>query len=142
MKLGGHYTTGRSPRTVHEDGARAVIHLGEGDVVYSSAAIEQQIACPCGQYHWREVIAVAAIGVVAFERKCRRCSHWYLIVVRVSVGIRPSARVVAKIRKRGRGEADLRLALQQVPDLTPDEVAFLLEVARSLSAGEKARAMT
>lgn len=103
-------------------------------MAYSSAVIEQRIDCPCGQYHWREVIGVAAIGVVAYERKCRRCGHWYVIVMRVSVGVRPSARIIAKIRKEGRGEADLRHALEGIRSLTGDEVEFLLAVVRSLAS--------
>lgn len=107
-------------------------------MAYSSAVIDQHIDCPCGNYHWREVIGVAAIGVVAFERKCRRCGHWYVIVMRVSVGVRPSARIIAISRKHGRGEADLRHALGDIPDLTADEVDFLLAVARSLATrGER-----
>lgn len=103
-------------------------------MAYSSHGIEQRIQCKCGRFEWREVITAAAVGLVAMERKCRRCKQWFVLVFRIRVGTRPRAEHVATIEKRGPGEADLRRALQETPGITADEVEFLLAVARDLGA--------
>lgn len=89
------------------------------------------VRCPCGQWEWRDVSAMAAIGPMVEPEYCPKCRKRYLIVHRVDIA-------AGSIRFRTLGvvhlvdvdEACYRTALARVPGLNDDEIEFMVAVAR------------
>ena len=93
-----------------------------------------RVECPCGRWHWREIITTTAPGLVVAERRCPRCGGWHLIVKRVEM-MPLRGTLVGVVPSRGRDGRSLRHSLAAL-DLRPSEVELLVEVALLFSEAE------
>lgn len=92
-----------------------------------------RVDCPCGQNEFREFPSLGAPGYNAFAVKCRACKKYYLILLRIRLGRSISAGVVGIKRLHGADSGSLRQALEEFPELTNDDIEFLVTVAELLS---------
>lgn len=102
---------------------------------YLAETLVQKIPCPCGNWEWRETLAVAAVGYFAIQRRCERCRHWYLLIFRVGIGAVVSARHLHTVPFHQRNEQSLQTALRALPEFKDDgdTVTFLVTTARLLA---------
>lgn len=102
-------------------------------MAFTATQLRTKVDCTCGKWHWRDITAMAGLGVCATQKFCPRCRRDHLVVFRVKVGRQLQVRLLNVVPLEQDNEVALRTALRQVEGLDDDEREFLIAVARVAS---------